>query len=245
MRVTGTQAALVAGSVVGLLIVLLSSNREEHATANVDAPTATEKNEVAKERGKERALTTSPSGTYRMEKPAAPNNSQSLSSGSSGRAAKPVNESQKQKADEEATAAQEEATSTPVGFTFRPSPTIVERCRTRPAPTADSCKEVNRLIEEMSREERDAAWAKRTESRIRAVVAARQDGTQIRALECKTSLCAIETVSPATRFLSILLQTEQESAGVVDDGDFVLGWEEDPTHGRRTITVSVFGRRIQ
>jgi hypothetical protein len=245
MRLTGTQSALIAGSVLGVLMVLLNVNREEGASVNANAPASSEQNDIVKGPGKERASHTSPSGNGRLQKPVAPHDSQVFSSGNIARAGVPVHASQTPKAEEDATPVREDARRSAVAFPFRPSPTIVERCRTRPAPTADSCKEVNRLVEEMSREDRDEAWAKRTESRIRAVVAARQDGTQIRALECKTSLCAIETVSPATRFLSILLQAEQESAGVVDDGDFVLGWEEDPTHGRLTITVSVFGRRIQ
>jgi hypothetical protein len=128
---------------------------------------------------------------------------------------------------------------------FRPSRSIQERCRTQPVPTADSCKEVGTFLEEMSRELRDAPWAASTELRLRAVVAARGDGTQIRALECKTSLCAIETLSPGDQHLAILGQAEQEAAGIVDDGDFVLAWEEDPTHGRVTITVRIFTIRLQ
>jgi hypothetical protein len=128
---------------------------------------------------------------------------------------------------------------------FRQSKSIQERCRTKPVPTPESCKKAMELLEEMSREERDPEWATRAEARIRAVVFARQDGTQIRALECKTSLCAIEAVSPGSEHLVIFRQAEQESAGIIDDGDFVLAWEEDPMHGRVTITGRIYSRRVQ
>ena len=96
---------------------------------------------------------------------------------------------------------------------FRSSASVQERCRTRPAPTPDSCKVMGKFLKELEREERDVEWAAQTEARIRAVVAARQDGTQIRALECRLSKCAIETESPGTQeHLSIFIQAEQEAA---------------------------------
>jgi hypothetical protein len=129
---------------------------------------------------------------------------------------------------------------------FRSSASVQERCRTRPAPTPDSCVAMSKFLEELAREERDVEWATQTEARIRAVVATRQDGTQIRALECRFSKCAIETESPGTQdHLSILMQAEQEAAGVVDDGNYVLAWEEDDVRGTLTITERAFTRRIQ
>jgi hypothetical protein len=128
---------------------------------------------------------------------------------------------------------------------FSSSRSIQEQCRTHPVPRDVDCKEVSELLEEMSREERDVEWATRTESHIRAVVLARGNGIQIRSLECKESLCAIETVSPGHVGLTILVQSEQELAGVVDDGDYILAWEEDPSYGRVTITQRVFSRRLQ
>ncbi len=129
---------------------------------------------------------------------------------------------------------------------FRSSASVQERCLSRPAPTSESCKTMSKFLEALAREEPDVEWAAQTEARIRAVVSARQDGTQVRALECKRSICVIETESLGTeRHLAILRQEEQEAAGIVDDGNYVLAWEEDPVRGTLTITAVAFTRRFQ
>jgi hypothetical protein len=137
-------------------------------------------------------------------------------------------------------------TDSEVGLeSFRLSLSVEDRCRTRPAPTVESCVEVMKLLDEMSHEERDLGWATRTELRLRAVVSARKDETQIRALECKASICAIETQSQGQPHFVILSQAEQEFAQVIDDGDYVLAWEENPNLGKVTITVRLLTRRMQ
>ena len=239
---------LIVGSVLGVLIVLLITYRDQvNSSANPDSPASVHQADVDTQPARERAPIDSRIRTERPAMHGSPTDLQAIppETAGVGHAGARIGGMRAPEAEEVATDPQEATKPIKVGSPFRPSPSIEKRCRTRPVPTADSCSEVSRLIEEMSREDRDEAWATRTESQIRIVVAARQDGTQIRALECKTSLCAIETVSPAIEHLVILGQAEQESTGVIDDGDYVLAWEEDPARGRVTITARVFSRRVQ
>lgn len=58
------------------------------------------------------------------------------------------------------------------------------------------CEADLEVLRALGEEPRDRAWAKRMESKIRARVMSKEPGKySIRALECRTSLCAAEVVS--------------------------------------------------
>jgi hypothetical protein len=67
---------------------------------------------------------------------------------------------------------------------------------------------------------------------------------EIRGLQCRTSLCAIEVASTAG-FLNLLIEDEQRAYGVYDLSHFAMEYETDPSGARVAITWTVFERRVQ
>lgn len=131
-----------------------------------------------------------------------------------------------------------------VGQPFPVSESVESQCRSNPSPGAGECSNVRDLLEEMSRETRDQGWAPAVESTLRAHVMQKLEGARIRALECRSSLCAVEVASPAGA-LEILRETEQRAYGIYDNSHFALGFETDPSSAITTITLTVFERRVR
>lgn len=230
MRMNGTYVTLILGGALGVLAVVLTRTNDEtnkDVDSSFSAPTSVNNGPPYK-------VQNSPARELETEKRGAASSGNGSVTALNSIPAAAADDSKRN----------QDAVPPTEAFPFRISASVEERCRTRPAPTADSCKAMTKSLQEFAREKRDVEWAEQTEARIRNVVFERQDGTEIRALECKHTMCAIETESPGTyQHLSIFRQAEQETAGVVDDGDFVLAWEEDPARGSLTITVVVYTRR--
>lgn len=92
------------------------------------------------------------------------------------------------------------------------------------------------LLSEMSQEPRDEVWAAEAEVRLRSLIMAEPTPFTVRAVECRTSLCAIELASIYGGYHGDLDSDEWLHKNLrLWIGDFTC--EEDP-HGRgSTVTL--------
>jgi hypothetical protein len=81
-----------------------------------------------------------------------------------------------------------------VGRAFPLSPSVRRECEPQPVRNY-TCETLMSELAKLSAEPRDRAWASETEKRLRAGVLRGSTEVTIRALECRQSLCAIETAS--------------------------------------------------
>lgn len=81
-----------------------------------------------------------------------------------------------------------------IGRPFPVSESVISMCRPDKGVGPQSCKGTMELLARMAEEPRDLRWARETESILRSWLSQLPD-TTIRAIECRTSLCAIETSS--------------------------------------------------
>jgi hypothetical protein len=95
------------------------------------------------------------------------------------------------------------AESTPEGVaegrTFSASKSVKDACGSA-EPGAfrwAACDRVNELLTDMTKEPRDEAWAAATERQLRAYAEAEPGKFVIRGLECRQTICFIETASPS------------------------------------------------
>lgn len=78
------------------------------------------------------------------------------------------------------------------GQPFAVSASIRKSCEAAP----DKCAQVYALLEQLAGEPRDALWAGNMERSLTDYMAAQGRDFSIRALECRTSVCAAEVTSP-------------------------------------------------
>jgi hypothetical protein len=83
-----------------------------------------------------------------------------------------------------------------VGRAFQVSESILRECE-RKLGTQPwlSCEPNKKLLEDMAEEPRDEPWASSAERAIRALVEQEPGNFTIRALECRSSICFVETAS--------------------------------------------------
>lgn len=118
---------------------------------------------------------------------------------------------------------------------FRISPSVESACRS-------DCKEVHDKLLEFFTEARDPIWASEMELLIeKNVISEGRDRSAIRAIECRISLCAVETVSPnevfSPRYPDPMF--ESLSNGIAP----VWGYETDASGVRILVTVTILVRR--
>ena len=84
-----------------------------------------------------------------------------------------------------------------VGQPFPVSESVTEACKpTRPGVFRwSSCDEVSELLAQMAKEPRDERWAAAKEEVLRAHTEKEPGRFTIRALECRKSICFVETAS--------------------------------------------------
>jgi hypothetical protein len=129
-----------------------------------------------------------------------------------------------------------------VGQPFPVSRSMQSQCKRNPVPTAEACAGVSKLLEEMAQEPRDEGWAMEVEAELRAHVLREHPTARIRALECRTSLCAVE-VAAETGYLVILGEEEQRKCGIYDLSHASSSFETAPSGSKVTVTLRVFERR--
>jgi hypothetical protein len=103
------------------------------------------------------------------------------------------------------------------------------------------CMDVVNLLTQMAEEPRDLRWAKETEAGLQAWLSQSSEFT-IRAIECRTTLCAVEVSSihgPLGRFR----YGEPPDRNVINSIP-LFGYETNPSSARVTVTVRMFKRRV-
>lgn len=141
----------------------------------------------------------------------------------------------------------ESASATDLSAAGRPFPvseSVVEACNPdRPsASRQEGCGRANELLVAMAREPRDAAWAGAMEKELRAYVDAQPENYSIRALECRKTICFIET---AAAFPGALLMPDYQwrnRLGLAKEYS-VDAFESDDAGVRLTITLFPFRRK--
>jgi hypothetical protein len=128
--------------------------------------------------------------------------------------------------------------SSVIGTPFPVSASVEKGCRD------NQCDEVRKQLARMAQEPRDVAWASEMEMAIQQNVESRgPDKFLIRSLECRSSICAVETVSPDGQYLgpaypSPLLNKLSGSVMIP-----MWGYELDASGARISVSVLVLLRR--
>lgn len=112
-----------------------------------------------------------------------------------------------------------------VGRPFRVSDSVVKDCRHL---MERGCQALDEFLGLMAAQSRDPDWAARTEARLARVLTrgGRRD-YQIRALECRSSLCAIEVASELEYPRISLSPDDALDRELAWSGPTVSAWEED------------------
>ena len=124
----------------------------------------------------------------------------------------------------------------------------------RPFPTSESvrhdcqgtsagvgiCEAVMQLLQKFAEEPRDPGWAPDTEARIRAFVESEGGKFAIRALECRTSVCAVEVESVHGPYLGVDYQTQVDNG--LEDSVASFGDEKHTLGQKVTVTLRLLER---
>lgn len=129
-----------------------------------------------------------------------------------------------------------------VGRPFPLSASVERGCdRLSAGGGRDYCEEDRTLLSRLAQEPRDPVWASYAEARLRAFVLSEGDKYAVRALECRSTLCAIEVTSIHGPFLGIGYDAEKGSGLSGQSGLF--GYEKNAYGLRVTVSLKVFARR--
>lgn len=131
-----------------------------------------------------------------------------------------------------------------VGRPFPVSESVVEACQPgRPVrSTPEACGRVNELLAAMAREPRDGAWASAMEEQLRAYAEAQPDKLTIRALECRKTICFIETAAAFPAGLPMPDYAWREERGLAKEYS-LDAFESDDAGVRLSITLFPFRRK--
>jgi hypothetical protein len=125
-----------------------------------------------------------------------------------------------------------------MGRPFPISTSVATDCRR----LAGTCDEGLQLLSKMVQEPRDAEWAKEMESRLRAHFLTAQPGKySIRAIECRSTVCAAEVASPDGPYLGGPYSFV--AANDLYNGPSFLGYETGELGATVTVTPQMFERR--
>jgi hypothetical protein len=129
-----------------------------------------------------------------------------------------------------------------IGFPFRLSASVVEDCQRSPKFV---CRGLEQFLNDMADEWRDKVWAADMETRLeRLITRAAGDQYRIRALECRSTRCAVEVASEVGYARVSLVSDDALDRALRWSGASAAAWEEEPSSGIRTIiTVATWQRR--
>ena len=121
---------------------------------------------------------------------------------------------------------------------FKVSESIRRECVQMAHLGKANCDEQLKAIAQLKNERRDAQWADAIEESMRTIVN-RQPGFRVRALECGTSICAIEIESSQ----DIFSRTHFDSiATLIEDVDLIFAYEHTSAGERIKVTSIAFER---
>jgi hypothetical protein len=125
-----------------------------------------------------------------------------------------------------------------IGRPFPMSTSVETACRR----LAGTCDEGLQLLSKMVQEPRDAEWAKEMEFKLRDHLLTAQPGKySIRAIECRSTLCAAEVESPYGPYLGGPYSFV--AANNLYNGPSFLGYETGELGTKVTVTLQMFERR--
>jgi hypothetical protein len=127
-----------------------------------------------------------------------------------------------------------------VGRTFPLSPSARRECASPPALPC-SCETAMRELAEFAEESRNQTWATRTEGSLRVGLASGSTAVTVRALECRRSLCAIETAVHAATYAGPEYSLLEANGSVEVEG--VWARETDANRAGVLVLAQVFVRR--
>jgi hypothetical protein len=129
------------------------------------------------------------------------------------------------------------ATEKIVDRTFHVSASVDEAC----VKLVLFCRNGKALLNALAEEPRDEDWATTTEDLIRKGIARKELPHQtIRALECRSTLCAVEVVSPTEK---VRFSADIEYRLMRRDGSFLFGREADKSGIPIWVSVDFFHRK--
>jgi len=106
------------------------------------------------------------------------------------------------------------------------------------------CGEVLPLLSEMSQEPRDETWAPAMEEKLRNLIMNEPAPFEIRDIECRTSLCAVEVASANGAFYIIpRISSDVELSENLLVWTAAFGYELNPSGAKITVTLPVLKRR--
>ncbi len=126
----------------------------------------------------------------------------------------------------------------------RPFPLSKSVLRTCEEPSADSqCPLLKEVLSSFTSEPRDLRWARAMEELLESLVAsAASEQFSARAIECRSSLCAIEVVGP-TLFAVKRATDDADLYRQLFPGIGDFGFEDNPNGEKVVVTVLTFRRR--
>lgn len=158
----------------------------------------------------------------------------------------PVGTSASQSTWTKGSAAAEEVDSGAVGRRFPISASVESDCNRRLSDKDSDaiCADLYKALSEMSKEPRDSAWARSMESMLRNMVMTASETYEIRGIECRTSLCALEVSSIYGQFLYSRHISHDDALydGLYDLGA-TTGYEKNASDQRITVTFLMLHRR--
>ena len=125
---------------------------------------------------------------------------------------------------------------------FPVSPSVEAQCATHPIPNKEECVVVKNFLRQLMLQRRDEPWASSTEAKLRDHAAQISADVEIRALECRETLCAME-VSTVMGNLDLLSWREVFALGVDDWSHFLMGYEPEASGVQKKVFLRVYERR--
>lgn len=131
-----------------------------------------------------------------------------------------------------------------IGRPFPISASVESNCRHWSKNDAgDMCGEVQQLLSKMAQEPRDPTWARKMEEALRDHVTTEEPGKfSIRAIECRTSVCAVEVESIHGPYLGGIYPDHPASKDL-STWLPIRAYETNEYGARVTVTVMTFTRR--
>lgn len=129
-----------------------------------------------------------------------------------------------------------------VGRPFPLSASVDRECKGLASPAETSCHDMREALAQFVQEPRDEPWATSIEHTVRDYLLTKHPGGQdIRALECRTSICAIECVAVESA-LCVLDYSFASGTGLLSHGGG-RGFESDSAGSRVVVHAEVYMRR--
>jgi hypothetical protein len=132
-----------------------------------------------------------------------------------------------------------ESPRTMIDQPFRASDSIMKKCN--PDPNSPwTCARLNELLPRLAKEPRDDAWATMMERKLRDRVQADGREFEIRALECRSTVCAVECASIHGVMRDLSYEFSEDNH--LSTAEHFWAYEKGPDSSRVTVTLGVYTR---